>query len=58
MLNRLVKFLSVVPWMALVPQILRFRDLEDLIIAALHVIFPAQLQNVETTYSPIVGYFL
>ena len=35
MLNRLVKFLLVIPWMALVPRILRFTDFEDLNIAAL-----------------------
>ena len=49
MLNWLVKFLSVIPWMALVPLI--WLSLH------LHVIFAAQLQNVEMTYSPRQGYF-
>ena len=35
MLKWPVKFLFVIPWMALVPWILRFTDFEDLIVAAL-----------------------
>ena len=57
MLNWLVKFLSVIPWMALVPRILGFTDFEDVITAGLACNFCSPAAKCEMTYRPIRCYF-
>ena len=58
MLNWLVKFLSVIHWMALVPRILRFTDFEDLIISALACNFCSPAAECRVDLQSQTGLFL
>ena len=58
MLDRLVKILSVIPRIALVPRILRFTDFEDLIIAALACNFCSPAAESRDDLQSQMGLFL